>query len=187
MQIRPAVPDDAPAIARVQVASWRAGYAGLLPADTLAGLDEPDWARRRRETLEDGRRVLVATDPGIIGFAAFGPSRADGGIGEVYAFYLDPDRWRQGVGSTLMRAVLAELDPAHASAVLWVLRGNARALAFYAGHGWRPDGTSTMATGPGGVVLDEIRLVRTRSPAARPAPGRPGPSAPPSPPAAPAR
>ena len=29
---------DAPAIAAVQVAAWRATYAGVLPSDVLAGL-----------------------------------------------------------------------------------------------------------------------------------------------------
>jgi len=188
VQIRPAVPDDAPDIARVQVAAWRAGYAGLLPADVLAGLDEPDWARRRRENIEKSAgHILVVGDPAITGFAAFGASRAGGDGGELYAFYLDPTRWRQGLGSALMRVVLAALDAAHPHSVLWVLRGNVRARAFYAVHGWTADGEATMATGPHGVVLDEVRLVRSRSPAGPPAAGRPGPSAPPSPPAGPAR
>jgi GNAT superfamily N-acetyltransferase len=187
VQIRPAVPDDAPDIARVQVAGWRAGYAGLLPADVLAGLDEADWACRRREYIESGGRVLVVTDPAIAGCAAYGPSRAGGAEGELYAFYLDPPRWRQGLGSALMRVVADELDALYPRSVLWVLRGNARARAFYAVHGWAPDGEVTVASGPGGAVLDEVRLVRTRSPAAPPVPGRPGPSAPPSPPAGRAR
>ncbi len=188
MEIRAAVPADAPDIARVQIASWRAGYAGLLPADVLAGLDEAEWARRRREHIESGAaQLLVVTDPAIAGFAASGPSRAGDGDGQLYAFYVDPARWRRGIGSALMRAVLAELDPAYPRSVLWVLRRNARAQAFYAAHGWVPDGHSATETGPGGAVLDEIRLVRSRSPAGPPAPGRLGPSAPPSPPAGPAR
>ena len=58
--------DDAPAIAAVQVRAWRASYAGVLPADLLAGLDVDDLAAGWRDSLSrqpDARhRVLVALE-----------------------------------------------------------------------------------------------------------------------------
>ena len=38
LTVRPAIPEDAPAIARVHVASWRETYAGIVPDEFLASL-----------------------------------------------------------------------------------------------------------------------------------------------------
>ena len=42
MNLRPAVPDDAMAVARVHVRAWQAAYHGLMPEDYLAGLRPED-------------------------------------------------------------------------------------------------------------------------------------------------
>ena len=42
VELREATPADAPALAAVQVASWRAAYRGLMPDGVLAGLSVPD-------------------------------------------------------------------------------------------------------------------------------------------------
>lgn len=45
IHIRPAVAEDASAMARAHVRSWQAGYRGLLPADYLDALRPEDRAR----------------------------------------------------------------------------------------------------------------------------------------------
>ena len=61
--------------------------------------------------------------------------------GEIYGCYVDPLHWRRGVGSALMVGALASLaDAGYSEAVLWVLKENPRARAFYERHGWRADG-----------------------------------------------
>jgi hypothetical protein len=60
--VRPAVLQDAPAIAAVHVATWRDAYAGLLPDDFLDGLDVDQRAERwrgRLAALPAGLFVLV--------------------------------------------------------------------------------------------------------------------------------
>lgn len=52
--IRQATPADAPAVAAVWVASWRAGYRELLPVEVLAGLSVTTGERRWQEILDDG-------------------------------------------------------------------------------------------------------------------------------------
>lgn len=177
MQIRPACLADAESIARVHVASWRAGYAGLLPADVLAALSVGDWTERRRASLAVGARVLLATatglpgaataEPAVAGFAAFGPRRSDpdgSTDGELYALYVEPTHWGTGVGTALISSAVTELDAEHPRAILWVLRENDRARQFYAARGWRADGAHKVDVGPGGAVLDEIRYCRERGP-----------------------
>jgi ribosomal protein S18 acetylase RimI-like enzyme len=60
---------------------------------------------------------------------------------ELVAMYVDPEHWRRGVGTMLMRAALERLSGLpYREAVLWTFKENDRAIAFYEKHGWRPDG-----------------------------------------------
>src|ERR1700682_3874740 len=70
--VRPATLNDAKAIPRVNVATWRSAYRGLLPDDFLAALDEANYAERWTRLIGEGSsRVFVAEEPvGVVGFAA---------------------------------------------------------------------------------------------------------------------
>lgn len=150
--VRAGVPADADQIADVQVASWRAGYAHVLPASVLEA-DGFDATRRdfwRGWRFGPGHRLAVACttadgDDRVVGFSSYGPERerARGvtGRGEVWAFYLHPDVWGTGIASTLMEHTEFRLRAeGFASAVLWVLEDNPRGRAFYEKHGWEPTG-----------------------------------------------
>jgi hypothetical protein len=69
----------------------------------------------------------------LVGFAAFDAA-------ELRARYVLPASWGRGRGSRLLGAA----GPVGA---LGVLRDTARARRFYAGHGWRADGTARVALG----------------------------------------
>ncbi|MGH2447737.1 MAG: GNAT family N-acetyltransferase [Chloroflexota bacterium] len=77
--IRSAVPNDAAAIARVRVETWRDAYRGLLPDEMLDGLSVDDTAstwRRLLEGADPSVLVLVAeVDGEIIGYSNAGPDR----------------------------------------------------------------------------------------------------------------
>ncbi|HTR76083.1 MAG TPA: GNAT family N-acetyltransferase [Solirubrobacterales bacterium] len=98
----------------------------------------------------------------LVGFVTFGSSRDEDarGLAEIYALYVDPERYGGGVGRLLMaeaRGRLAELG--FEAAVLWVLRGNERARSFYRREGWSPDGTSRVEQ-PYGIVSTVDRFRR---------------------------
>ncbi|HEY0519180.1 MAG TPA: GNAT family N-acetyltransferase, partial [Ilumatobacteraceae bacterium] len=60
-----------------------------------------------------------------------------GNRGEVYGFYVHPSAWGSGAAAALMSRCEEFLrDEGFTSAVLWVLRDNPRALAFYEKAGW---------------------------------------------------
>jgi GNAT superfamily N-acetyltransferase len=169
-QIRPAVVDDAAAIAEMHVRSWQAGYRGLLPDDFLAGLSVDDRRRRWTERLGDPNgtvTVLVAEPDGHIrGFVSFGPSRDPGAppeVGELIAIYVDPAYWRHHLGSTLhQRAIEMLTAQGFREATLWVLAGNERACAFYEQAGWVADGVTK--TEPwDAVTIREVRYRRQLS------------------------
>jgi ribosomal protein S18 acetylase RimI-like enzyme len=97
----------------------------------------------------------------IAGFVTFGPSRDEDaqGVGEVYALYVDPDRYQGGVGRLLMAESRRRLrQSGFTAAILWVLQGNTRATRFYEREGWSPDG-ATRVEQPYGIrsTVDRFR------------------------------
>ena len=151
--IRAGTPGDADEITDVQVASWRAGYVHVFPESVLYA-DDFDSSRRtfwKNWRFGPGHRVAVATeriDDGtqrVIGFCSYGPERerARGftGRGEVWAFYVHPDRWGSGVATELMQYIEQRLKAeGFVTSVLWVLDDNPRARRFYERQGWAPTG-----------------------------------------------
>ena len=132
--IRSARAEDATAIARIQVESWQATYAGLLPTEVLLGLDsrqhEARWwrhvlgSRFRRNHL-----VYVAEreEGEIVGFASAGPSRQEGlpYKGEIYTLYLQDEFHGAGIGRALFESAHAGVRAARGgSLIVWCLSGN---------------------------------------------------------------
>ncbi|HEY2599092.1 MAG TPA: GNAT family N-acetyltransferase [Candidatus Dormibacteraeota bacterium] len=135
--IREADVADARAIARVHVASWRATYHDLLPADFLASLTESGYEDRWRRFISDrSSRIYVAQDRSneVVGFASGGRERAGetGYAGELYAIYLFESSQRRGLGRQLVRAVVGGLrEMGLEDMIIWVLRDNRPARDFY--------------------------------------------------------
>lgn len=139
--VRHARSDDAERIEEIRVAAWKSAYRGLMPDEVLDGLT-PDHARRSVQ-LDDpmGTDLVADADGRVAGWLSYGPARdgdAPPGANEVYACYVAPDAWRGGVGRALMDAALAHLDGD--PALLWVLKGNRRAIGFYTAFGFHLDG-----------------------------------------------
>jgi ribosomal protein S18 acetylase RimI-like enzyme len=146
MIIRPARPDEGPAVAAIRVASWREAYAGLAPTSFLAAMpaDEEHWsAVAHGEHAETGLIVCEADDR-VVGFACYGAARPpcfDFSC-ELYAIYFLPDAIGKGYGAATMRAAMTALFRlGHTDMMLWVMEKNARAIRFYrdAGGAVLPD------------------------------------------------
>jgi GNAT superfamily N-acetyltransferase len=161
LEIRPITEADIDAVAEVHVRTWQAGYAGIVPAEHLAGMDPARNAEHRRaREPRPGQHTLVAdVDGTIVGFVAFGPDRSDPRRGELYAIYVHPDHWGEGAGRRLIEAARTGLaDAGFADMRLWVLADNARARRFYERAGLAPDGATDYYTpGTTEVQLPEVR------------------------------
>ena len=165
MQLRPAQPEDAMAVAHVHVRSWQVAYRGLLPDDYLNQLRPEDRAAKYIFASPDPQvpYTMVAADNGIItGFATTMPSRdsAFPDHGELAALYVDPDHWGRGIGAALIAAARTHLvEAGFRDAYLWLLAGNARADRFYKIDGWQP--TSDCRTDTvWNIAVNELRYVR---------------------------
>jgi L-amino acid N-acyltransferase YncA len=139
MPVRDATLDDAPAITRIHVDSWRTTYRGLMPDALLAGLSYEGRERQWRASITaagEGRGCVVVADDGeagIVGFACGGPCQGDCGYdGELYAIYLYEASQGRGLGKALFFAVAERLAAqGKRSLLLWVLENNALGRGFY--------------------------------------------------------
>jgi L-amino acid N-acyltransferase YncA len=127
--IRRAMERDADAISHVHVESWRTTYAGIVPDEYLAGLDEAEGAVRWREWLTRDVQVFVAElDGEVVGFVGGGSLRepVQDYDAELFAIYLLKQVQGRGIGTALLRALAESLDVGgFKSMVVWVLEGNA--------------------------------------------------------------
>jgi len=138
MVIRPAVIEDAEAVARVHVASWRTTYAGIVPDEFLAALSYERRAEVWRNSLSSQSQaylVVAEQDRKVIGFAVGGPNRETEANAayeaELYAIYLLASKQKRGIGRALMKAVAQELvRRGFNSLMVWVLTENP-ARKFY--------------------------------------------------------
>jgi GNAT superfamily N-acetyltransferase len=145
--IRPSVVEDSDELATVHIAAWQAAYRGIIPDERLDRLSPRRNAERRRQRFAEdsvrGTELVAEVGGRIAGFVMYGPPRDEvpAGWGELWVINLHPDFWRQGIGSRLFAAAEDGLRACgYSRGYLWVLEGNQRAIDFYIGRGWPPDG-----------------------------------------------
>jgi GNAT superfamily N-acetyltransferase len=159
--VRHAETQDAAAIARVHVESWRSTYAGIVSDEALSSLNLEVRTENWKEWLLRSNLVtLVAEDnAGIFGFAGGGPLHEEpvGYDAEIYAIYLLQQYQGQGAGADLLRRLATELQKqGFQSAAVWALEKNP-ACAFYSRLGGVPVMRKPIEIG--GQTLEEIAYV----------------------------
>jgi GNAT superfamily N-acetyltransferase len=195
--VRPARPDEAGEIARIQLSTWRTAYRRLLPRHILDGLDPAFLAERWRAAIEEpptpAHRVLVAVEQAgsahagsahLVGFTASGPADetalAPGedplpeGVAAVTELLVEPRWGRRGHGSRLLAASvdLWRADGFRA-AVAWVYEQDPATRKFLTSAGWAPDGV-TRALDVDDLLVPQLRLQVSVEEPAEPD-GEPGP------------
>mgnify|MGYP001814830296 CR=1 FL=1 len=148
------------------VTSWEGAYRGLMPDEIFELVNyETRLDQWNRYFAEPRPRHLIwiaeAASGAIAGMANIGPTRDkdldSNSVAELFAIYVDPEHWDEGLGRDLMVAALegvAELG--FTEVALWVLDTNARARAFYESGGWTSDGAAKVDESFG-LPLREIR------------------------------
>jgi GNAT superfamily N-acetyltransferase len=175
--VRPARPDDADEIARIQLATWRTAYRRLFPPHVLANLDDAYLARGWREAITEPpsprHRVLIAVEQSdasswVVGFAAAGPADehalapeekplADD-VAAITDLLVEPRWGRRGHGSRLLAATvdLWRTD-GFTSAVAWAYEADPAMRAFFTSTGWEPDGAAR-ALDVDDMLVPQLRL-----------------------------
>jgi ribosomal protein S18 acetylase RimI-like enzyme len=162
MIVREAKITDAPAIARVNVDTWRTAYRKFVPEDYLANLSyekrESSWLENISTTENNTHFVYVAENESgkIVGFAAGGRERMGKYMyqGELFAIYILEEYQRQGIGRKLVRSVAEKLTELGLTSMLvWVLGDNSACKFYEALGGEKVDEQQTSRAG---VILKEI-------------------------------
>jgi ribosomal protein S18 acetylase RimI-like enzyme len=178
--VRAARAADASGLARVQVASWRSAFAGLVPDAVIAELTSEEavsqFAERWREAISapptSKHRVHVAVEkpgePEILGFAAAGPATDEdlwpGTDGELYELHVMPSVAAEGHDQRLLHAVADTFaEDGFSTGYTWALAGDEARVEFLEAAGWAPDGSR--ASLDMGVKVPVVRLHTRLSPA----------------------
>ena len=122
MILRPAGPDDAPAIATLLRTTFRVSLPFLPELHTA---EEDLWFIRHKVLTEDTVWVAAVADL-VAGFIAF----REGWIDHLY---VHPDHQGAGLGPALLAKALKDRTPRQ----LWTFQQNARARRFYEARGFR--------------------------------------------------
>jgi GNAT superfamily N-acetyltransferase len=167
VEIRTASARDADSVERIRVRGWQVAYRHVLPPHELDAMpvDPSRWERRLAHPPTGWSTFVAVADGHVVGFASVGPSRDEGGIGELYAIYVDPDAWSTGAGRALIVQAEERLALEYTEATLWVLEDNPRARRFYEVAGWRRDGARKVED-RWGVAAPEVRYRKLLSDAA---------------------
>ena len=175
--VRPARPEDAAEIARIQLSTWRSSYRRMFPPHVLANLDEAFLTRGWSEAIESApssrHRVLIAveqsdTSTAVVGFAAAGPADEQAlapeeppladDVAAITELLIEPRLNRRGHGSRLLAAVVDRWrEDGFATAVAWAYEQDKAMRGFLTSAGWEPDGAGR-ALDVDDMLVPQIRL-----------------------------
>jgi GNAT superfamily N-acetyltransferase len=169
VSVRPAGPDDADEIGRIQVETWRAAYREVLPCSVLDALTPADaaatWVAAIGTPPSARHRVLVALEQQWrVGFAALGPAEDlepddphQATTADLALIVVEPRWGRRGHGSRLLAAAVDHaLADGMTRAIAWIPEADTVSREFLISAGWAPDGLArALDTGAG-----EVRQIR---------------------------
>ena len=161
VSMRLALPADAPLIAYIHMRSWDAAYKDILPADYIRKNNSTRYEMWNSLLTEGNTTQFAILKCGeIIGLLGIGPPKDDD-LGdefyELYAIYLHPDHFHQGVGTQAMElAFRIARSLWKTDIVVWVFADNINSVRFFEKCGYIADGrTHDMDCGK---VMNCIRM-----------------------------
>lgn len=142
LTIRPAVPEDAPVLARIQTEAWNAAFGGILSPEALAQATQLEEAQAMHAYVLEHQLAHVSlqcVDGFPQGMTAWSKNRDNLGpeVAELICIHSLPQLWGHRYGAHMIHRVLEEAKQAgYVRLVLWVFEANARARRFYEKHGF---------------------------------------------------
>lgn len=172
VSVRPAIPEDAALVTRVQLQAWQ--HRGLLGAADLAAIDtraaQAQWHAGITAPPSSRHRVLAACEGSrVVGFAAFAPATtselpAAGPVGEaveVLALEVLAGHTRHGHGSRLLAACVdLAVETGVGTVLTWCGDGDDARQRFLDTAGFAPAGLRRELPAPDGVVVEHCWYTR---------------------------
>ncbi len=144
--IRKASLDDADGIAETHARSFKEGHREFMPQESLVMVNIDDSIKRwQNRLIQTNSQTLIAEyKQKIVGLIYLTIDRKideNNLTAEIVYFYVDPDYWRQGIGTLLWKAAKNFLlNEKISQAFCWVLKSNPKSRAFYESLGAKVDG-----------------------------------------------
>jgi ribosomal protein S18 acetylase RimI-like enzyme len=143
-QIRLATIDDTSRMAEIQTAGWRSAYKGIISDYELFTERQVIWAIERLKTRMATEEIMNVYEENniVLGFICHGKARDnDNKSYEIYAFYVQPEFTRQGIGQILLNYILHKAkSELYEKLNVYALEGNYRGINFYKKNGFAEDG-----------------------------------------------
>jgi ribosomal protein S18 acetylase RimI-like enzyme len=167
-QSRPAQESDAAAVAAVHAASSHAAFESFVSDPSQ--LQQLPMDKRKafwRDAIEYGEPLVHVAVKGaqIVGFVGYDRSRdpkSKNTCGELWAIYVDPGHWGEGIGSALWESAREGLiEEGCTEVTVWVPLRNERALRLLERSGFEREAASVKTVSLSGVQVEEIRLRRS--------------------------
>ena len=153
IHIRRAESGDEACLAYVQTESWKAAFAGIVPAELLAQCTsieraEKMYARLLAEQRGNGYILELDGKPHCVAWWDAAREEDMPGAAELRCIHSLPENWRRGCGSRMMERVFADVKAAgYTKILLWVFTDNVRAIRFYEAQGFTFGGRKQPAFG----------------------------------------
>jgi ribosomal protein S18 acetylase RimI-like enzyme len=159
MIIRAFSPEDIQDCAALHKASRRMSEQGVIYDSDLDRYDLDHFVQNWRDWSDNNEtNILIAEkDDKIVGFSMFGRTRTrpdfDKGVvprfgAEIYALFVHPDFFRQGIGKALFYESCQQLSEQKLNGmILWAFKKNKRANAFYTSLGGEKIGKQKVELG----------------------------------------
>jgi ribosomal protein S18 acetylase RimI-like enzyme len=130
--VREATVEDISGIQRVARRGWRETYGEFLTEAAIETILDDWYAADELESpiMSSETVYLVAETDGIAGYASAAPTANE--EAQLYAIYVDPDHWNDGLGTALLAGVCDRLaDRAIRRLRVEVLAENTVGVSFY--------------------------------------------------------
>ncbi len=140
----------------VHYKSWQQTYSDLVDK---AYLNELTCEKCTEMAYQWRNNIVVAKDGDkVIGFVGYGAYRENRkiGYGEIYSIYVLEEYQKKKIGYELMNVAFDYLCDCE-KVIVWVLKGNDRAIRFYKNYGFHLDGIEKEITL--GTPNVELRMV----------------------------
>ena len=163
INIRLAVPADAPAMAEIHARSWEAAYKDIIPMEYIKAKNATRPALWQRIiTDENTTEYVIQADGKTVGLMGVAPPRDDD-IGddcyELHGIYLHPDFYRQGIGTQALEFAFSKARTLGKTVMtVWVFAENTNTVKFYEKCDFAPDGKTKILDC--GKDMEGIRMRR---------------------------
>jgi len=163
--IRPATPDDIPAITAIYAPAVLTGTASF----ELDAPDEAEMARRMESLRAGGYPYLVAETAGqVVGYAYAGPYRPRPAYRATVenSIYVAPDTQRRGVGRLLLEALIRACEAHGFRQMIAVIGDSAQtpSISLHMELGFRLVGVAEAVGFKHGRWLDQVLMQRPLGP-----------------------